>query len=70
MGPAQSTVINQSSRRLCIITFNNGDLLYKNYHSMYVLEPGQEGIVEANPDAVGLKIGVVYDTNNLSLIHI
>jgi hypothetical protein len=31
---------------------------------MYVLEPGQEGVVEANPDAVGLKIGVVYDTNN------
>ena len=64
MGPAQSTVINHSSRRLCIVTFNNGDLLYKNYHSMYVLEPGQEGIVEANPDAVGLKVAIIYDTNN------
>jgi len=31
---------------------------------MYVLDPGQEGVVEANPDAVGLKVGVVYDTNN------
>ena len=64
MGPAHSTVVNQSTRKICIITFNNGDLLYKNYHSMFIFEPGQEGVVEANPDAVGLKIGVVYDANN------
>jgi hypothetical protein len=30
---------------------------------MFIFEPGQEGVVEANPDAVGLKIGVVYDAN-------
>lgn len=80
MGPAQSTVINQSTNRICILTFNNTDLLYKSkllllllllifllslliiiaYHSMYILEPGDETLVEANPDAVGLKIGVCY----------
>lgn len=27
---------------------------------MYILEPGDETVVEANPDAVGLKIGVCY----------
>jgi len=27
---------------------------------MYILEPGDETMVEANPDAVGLKIGVCY----------
>lgn len=64
MGPAHSTVVNQSTRKICIITFNNGDLLYKHYHSMFIFEPGQEGVVEANPDAVGLKIGVVYDINS------
>jgi len=27
---------------------------------MYILEPGDETLVEANPDAIGLKIGVCY----------
>lgn len=28
MGPAQSIVVNKTHKKLCIITFNNADLLY------------------------------------------
>lgn len=28
MGPAQSTVINKTHKKICVITFNNADLLY------------------------------------------
>jgi hypothetical protein len=34
---------------------------------MYVLEPGQTSQVEAMPDAVGLKIGVVYQVKEATL---
>jgi hypothetical protein len=37
------------------------DLMYKTYHTMYIVDPGDIQVVEANPDAIGLKVGVVYD---------
>ena len=82
MGPAHSTVVNQTSNPICVITFNMADLIYKSnnwyifiqiyiylynysniylfiqaYHTMYIIEPGESSVVEANPDAVGLKVG-------------
>lgn len=32
------------------------------YHTLYIIESGENCKVEANPDAIGLKIGVIYDT--------
>jgi hypothetical protein len=31
---------------------------------MYIIEPGQSCVVEAMPDAVGLKVGIVYQTSS------
>jgi hypothetical protein len=36
--------------------------LFLAYHTMYVIEPGESTIIEANPDAVGLKLGIIYNT--------
>jgi hypothetical protein len=83
MGPAHSTVVNMSSKRICVITFLNTDLLYfsKNnsfysyssgmcnfgpvaaYTAMYVIESLGSAEVQAQPDAIGLKVGLVYDIN-------
>jgi len=38
------------------------DLIYKTYHTMYIIGPGDSAVIEANPDAVGLKLGIVYQT--------
>ena len=87
MGPAQSTVVNHTGRRMCVLSFDNSDLLctskyisfsfernylknllfditlvHQGYNCLYLIEPGKSVFVEATPDAVGLKIGVVYDT--------
>jgi hypothetical protein len=32
------------------------------YHTLYIVVPGEKKVVEANPDAIGLKLGVIYDT--------
>lgn len=61
MGAAHCSVVNQTTRPLCVITFNMADLMYKTYHTMYIVEPGDIQVVEANPDAIGLKVGIVYD---------
>ena len=29
---------------------------------MYIIGPGESTVIEANPDAVGLKLGIVYQT--------
>lgn len=60
MGPAHSNVYNQTTQRVCVITFNNADITYQSYHSLYVIEPGQTTLVEANPDPTGLKAGIIY----------
>lgn len=33
------------------------------YNSLYVIEPGETVTVEANPDAIGLKVGIIYQVN-------
>lgn len=63
MGPAHSTIVNHTTSRLCIITFPHSDHIYYTYSGLYVVEPGQSGVVESTPDALGLKIGLVYDIN-------
>ena len=63
MGPAHCTIMNHTTSKLCVITFNNADIIYANYNTLYVLEPGQAGQVEANPDPTGLKIGIIYAVN-------
>ncbi len=61
MGAAHCSVVNQTTRPLCVVTFNMADLMYKTYHTMYIVDPGDIQVVEANPDAIGLKVGVIYD---------
>lgn len=60
MGPAHSSIENRTSSYLCVITFNKTDLLFNYYNNLYILEPGQKLLVEANPDPVGLYVAVVY----------
>ena len=31
------------------------------YKTLYIVEPGESTVVEANADAVGLRLGVIYD---------
>eukprot|EP01035_Chromulina_nebulosa_P020722 gene20722-26866_t len=63
MGPAHSTVVNHTKNTICVITFNNSDIIYRNYHNLYLIESGQSLLVEANPDPIGLKLGVLYAIN-------
>ena len=30
---------------------------------MYIVPPGQNQLVETNPDPIGLKLGIIYDVN-------
>lgn len=61
MGNAQAMVVNKTHKKICVITFNQTDLLMRSYHSMYILEPAETKQVEANSDPNGLKIAIVYD---------
>eukprot|EP01039_Chlorochromonas_danica_P005520 gene5520-6079_t len=61
MGPAHSLVVNKTHKKLCIVTFNNADLIYNSYYAMYVIEPGETKEVQAASDPIGLKIAIVYD---------
>lgn len=61
MGPAHSTIKNQTESRICVITFTYTDLIYLTYNALYVIEPGSTVMVESQPDATGLKVGLVYD---------
>lgn len=38
----------------------NHELVPVDYNTMYMIEPGQKQLVEANPDPTGLKVGIVY----------
>ena len=33
------------------------------YQNLYILEPGEKGVVESSPDATGLKIAILYGVN-------
>jgi hypothetical protein len=35
---------------------------YLAYHTMYIVGPGESAMIEANPDAIGLKLGIIYQT--------
>mmetsp|Transcript_1349 Transcript_1349/g.1433 ORF Transcript_1349/g.1433 Transcript_1349/m.1433 type:complete len:136 (+) Transcript_1349:136-543(+) len=61
MGPAHSMIVNKTHKKLCVITFNNADLLYTSYHDMFIIEPGESKEVQAASDPIGLKIAVIYD---------
>jgi hypothetical protein len=61
MGAAHCSVVNQTSQSLAVITFNMADLVYTSYHTMYIIEPGGVQVVEANPDAIGLKLGIIFE---------
>jgi hypothetical protein len=32
------------------------------YHTLYIIQPGENQKVEANPDPTGLKLGVIFET--------
>ena len=61
MGNAQCIVHNKTHKKVCIITFNQADLMYKEYKYMYILDPGETKPIEAQSDPIGLKVGIVYD---------
>lgn len=61
MGNAQALVVNKTHRRICVITFNQADLLYNGYHSLYILEPAETKEVQALSNPIGLKVAIVYD---------
>lgn len=62
MGAANTRMVNASSKRLPVITFNEAELLYRSYESIYIIEPGKEEIVEANP-AHTFKVGIIYEVD-------
>lgn len=64
LGPAYAIVENQCNDMLCVITFNKADILLKNYHRLYIIDPGQRSRVEALPDPAGLFVAVVYKVDN------
>jgi hypothetical protein len=66
MGPSHSTIKNHTEKRICVITFTYTDLLYFTYNTLYTLEPGVTRLVESQPDAIGLKIGVIYNVSKES----
>jgi len=61
MGNSVCSVHNKTHKKLCIVTFNQADLLYKKYEHMYSLDPGASCVVEALTNPIGLKVAIVYD---------
>jgi hypothetical protein len=45
-----------------VYVFPQFSLILLAYNSMYVIQPGANEKVEANPDAIGLKLGIIFDT--------
>lgn len=64
MGPAHSSVVNKTQKKICVLTFNEADLLYHTYTNLYILLPGETKVVEAIPHPVGLKLAIIYHTND------
>jgi hypothetical protein len=60
LGSSYATVVNYTGICLCVLTFNKADLLFTNYASMCVVDPGQRLRVEALPDPIGLFVAIVY----------
>jgi hypothetical protein len=61
MGAANSTVVNKTHKKLCVITFDKADLINSAYRNMYTIEPGESVKVEALAHLDGLKVGIIYD---------
>ena len=40
MGNAHATIVNKTPKKVCVITFDQADLLYKKYNKMYIIDPG------------------------------
>jgi hypothetical protein len=58
MGAAHATVVNNTAKKICVITFDQADILYSHYNKMYIIDPGCKMLVEALPDVIGLRIGM------------
>lgn len=63
MGPAHSTIKNKTMKKICVISFDQADILCTKYNTMYIIDPGCELIVQALPDAYGLRVGIIYDAS-------
>ena len=67
MGNSHCMIVNKTHKKICILTFNQADLVYGSYVKMYVLEPGESEKVEsATADPIGLKIGVAFEAETES----
>lgn len=64
MGNAHCLVVNKTHKKLCVVTFNQADLLHTKYTNMYILDPGESKQVEAIPHDYGLKVSIVYDAKS------
>jgi len=61
MGNACCQVHNKTHRKVCVVTFNQAELVYNKYTNMYTLDPGQSIVVEAITNPIGLKVAIIYD---------
>ena len=63
MGNARSTINNKSNRKLCVLTFNEADLLYQFYTNFYSIDLGESKEVHALSNPIGLKFGIIIEVN-------
>jgi len=61
MGNSVCSVHNKTHKKLCVVTFNQADLMYSKYEHIYSLDPGASCVVEALTNPIGLKVGIVWD---------
>ena len=63
MGNARSIINNKSNRKLCVLTFNEADLLYQYYTNFYSIDLGESKEVHALSNPIGLKYGIIIEVN-------
>lgn len=56
MGNAHATVVNKTPKKVCVLTFDQADLIYNKYNKMYIIDPGCTMLVEVILTAVVLKL--------------
>jgi len=69
MGNANAKVANNIGGDIVVLTFNNADTVFQNYHGLYQIVPGQESQVEAAADAWGLNVAIGYATVGNHLLY-
>lgn len=65
MGNSCVTVLNKSEKNICVICFNNLDMLYADYYNdeMFVIPPGEFCNVSAIASTYGLQAAIITDVH-------